>query len=94
MRASGIDRIHAVSTTSRDVPVTLPSMIVQAEFPPEAFGRVISLLLSINQFTFAFGPAILGALRDWWGDYGAAFALCLGLQVIAAIVVLAGRPRR
>jgi MFS family permease len=74
--------------------VTLPSMIVQAEFPPEAFGRVISLLLSINQFTFAFGPAILGALRDWWGDYGAAFALCLGLQVIAAIVVLAGRPRR
>jgi len=74
--------------------VTLPSMIVQAEFPPEAFGRVISLLLSINQFTFAFGPAILGALRDWWGDYGAAFALCLGLQTVAAIVVLTGRPPR
>lgn len=71
--------------------VTLPSLIVQAEFPREAFGRVISLLLSINQVTFAFGPAILGALRDWWGDYGAAFALCLGLQAVSTVVVLLGR---
>jgi MFS family permease len=71
--------------------VTLPSIIVQAEFPPEAFGRVISLLLSINQFTFAFGPAILGALRDWRGDYGAAFALCLALQAVSTVVVLLGR---
>jgi MFS family permease len=74
--------------------VTLPSVIVQAEFDREAFGRVISLLLSINQFTFAFGPAILGALRDWRGDYGAAFALCLALQVVSAVVVLRGRRRR
>jgi MFS family permease len=73
--------------------VTLPSVIVQAEFEREAFGRVISLLLSINQFTFAFGPAILGALRDWWGDYDAAFALCLGLQLVATAVVLVGRVR-
>ena len=71
--------------------VTLPSVIVQAEFPREAFGRVISLLLSINQVTFAFGPVILGALRDWSSDYAAAFALCLALQVIATAVVLFGR---
>ena len=71
--------------------VTLPSMIVQAEFPAEEFGRVISLLLSINQVTFAFGPAILGALRDWSGDYAAAFALCLALQIVSTVVVLLGR---
>lgn len=72
--------------------VTLPSLIVQHEFPRAAFSTVVSLVVSLNQFTFAFGPAILGALRDWSGDYRASFALCMTLQALAAIIVVRG-PR-
>lgn len=73
--------------------ITLTSLIVQQEFPRPHFSRIVSLVVSVNQFTFAFGPAALGGLRDWWGDYRAAFVLCMTLQVAAAIVVLRGRGR-
>ncbi len=43
---------------------SLPSVIVQAEFPPAAFGRVVSTIIAINQFTYSFGPGVLGWLRD------------------------------
>ena len=39
---------------------TFPSLIVQVEYPKEHFRRVVSLIVAINQFTFAFGPALLG----------------------------------
>jgi cyanate permease len=71
--------------------VTLPSLIVQHEFPRAAFSTVVSLVVSLNQFTFAFGPAILGALRDWSGDYRASFAFCMTLQALAAVIVVRGR---
>jgi cyanate permease len=69
----------------------LPSLIVQREFPREQFSRIVSLVVSINQFTFAFGPAILGLLRDWSGNYRTSFLLCILLQAIAATLVLLGR---
>jgi MFS family permease len=71
--------------------ITFPGLIVQREFPPHDFPRVISLVLAINQFTFALGPGLLGALRDWWGSYAAALIVCIGLTAIAAIVVLVRR---
>ena len=71
--------------------VTLSSLIVQAEFPRHAFSRIVSLVVSLNQFTFAFGPAILGGLRDWSGDYRASFLFCICLQALAVLVVLYGR---
>src|SRR4029434_2602639 len=43
---------------------SLPSVIVQAEFPKAAFGQVVSTIIAINQFTYSFGPALLGWLRD------------------------------
>jgi MFS family permease len=73
--------------------ITLPSLIVQREFPREQFSRIVSLVVSINQFTFAFGPAILGALRDWSGNYRTSFLFCMLLQALAAILVLLGRKR-
>jgi cyanate permease len=74
--------------------VTLPSLIVQAEFPRHAFSRIVSLVVSLNQFTFAFGPAIVGGLRDWSGDYRASFLLCICLQAAAAVIVLYGRSKK
>ncbi|HTG10416.1 MAG TPA: MFS transporter, partial [Candidatus Eisenbacteria bacterium] len=71
--------------------ITLPSLIVQREFPREQFSRIVSLVVSINQFTFAFGPAILGVLRDWSGSYRSAFLFCIVLQATAAALVLLGR---
>ena len=76
---------------------SLPSVIVQAEFPPEAFGRVVSAIIAINQFTYSFGPGVLGWLRDAFGSYQVALAGCLALQLAAVAIVLLGArmaPRR
>jgi MFS family permease len=71
--------------------VSLPGLLVQDEFPKEAFGKVISLIVALNQFTFAFGPGGLGLLRDATGSYTAALWLCMLLQVLAAGIVLRRR---
>ena len=68
--------------------MSLPGLIVQQEFPPEHFGRIVSLILASNQYTFAFGPGGLGVLRDVTGGYTAALLVCILLQGLAAVVVL------
>lgn len=68
--------------------VSLPGLIVQQEFPPEHFGRTVSLILACNQYTFAFGPSSLGVLRDVTGGYTAALLACILMQGLAAVVVL------
>ena len=76
---------------------SLPSVIVQAEFPREAFGRVVSAIIAINQLTYSFGPGILGWLRDAFGSYQIALAGCLTLQLAAVALILIGArasPRR
>src|SRR3989442_2173010 len=70
---------------------TLPALIVQREFPPAHFSRVVSLVVSVNHLAFALGPVVLGALHDWSGDYRASFLLCIAVEVAAAVVVLLGR---
>ena len=73
---------------------SLPSVIVQAEFPKAAFGQVVSTIIAINQFTYSFGPGLLGWLRDGFGSYEVAFAACLVLQLVAAAIILFGGARR
>ena len=70
--------------------VTFPSLIVQVEFPRESFNQVVGLVLAVNQFTFAFGPGILGWARDRWGSYDAALLICIAWELAAAAVVLLG----
>jgi predicted MFS family arabinose efflux permease len=72
--------------------ITFPSLIVQREFPAAAFGMLMGLSTGISQFTYAFGPGLLGLVRDATGGYGAALALCIALNLIAAGIVLR-RPR-
>ena len=72
--------------------ITFPPLIVQAEFPPAHFGRIVSLILAINQYTFAFGPGLLGWLRDWSGSYDAALIACMALLITAAASVLIRSP--
>ncbi|MGL5167652.1 MAG: MFS transporter [Afipia sp.] len=68
--------------------ITLPSMIVQREFSAAAFGVLVSLVTAICQFTYAFGPGIVGLLRDVFGSYTVPFYVCIALELIAAAIVL------
>ncbi|MHB0771105.1 MFS transporter [Bradyrhizobium sp. 5.13L] len=73
--------------------ITLPSLIVQQEFDSAAFGVLISLNTAINQVTYAFGPGVVGFLRDISGGYSLPFYLCIALEVIAAaLIMVRGRP--
>jgi MFS family permease len=67
---------------------SLPGLIVQQEFPRKHFARVVSLVVAINQFSFAFGPSLLGQLQQVYGGYAAALVLCIVMQAMAAVVVL------
>jgi MFS family permease len=69
---------------------TLPGLIVAVEWPRERFSALVALVVAINQFTFAFGPSLVGVLRDWAGTYGPALGACAALQAIAAGMILLG----
>ena len=73
--------------------LTLPALIIQREFEAAAFGMLVGLSWAISQFTYAFGPGVLGVLRDLTGGYGAPLAVCIALQIAAAAVILI-RPAR
>ena len=77
--------------------ITLPALIVQREFDPRAFGVLVSLITAINQITYAFGPGVIGLLRDMSGSYELPFYGCVGLELIAAVLIMmrgrAANPR-
>ena len=50
-------------------------------------------MVALNQFTFAFGPGVLGWLRDRSGSYATPLLVCLACEVVAALVILLGRRR-
>lgn len=54
----------------------------------------MSTIIAINQFTYSFGPGLLGWLRDGFGSDDAAFAGCLMLQLAAVAILLFGGSRR
>jgi predicted MFS family arabinose efflux permease len=71
--------------------ITLPALIVQREYPPQAFGVLVSLLTAVTQVAYSFGPGVVGLLRDASGGYTLPFVMGLGLQVIAAALIASGR---
>jgi predicted MFS family arabinose efflux permease len=75
--------------------ITLPSLIVQREFDPRSFGVLISLITAINQVTYAFGPGVVGLLRDMSGSYALPFYGCIGLELTAAaLIMMRGGPAK
>jgi len=77
--------------------VSLPGLIVQQEFPTRDFARIVSMIVAINQFAFAFGPALLGRLQQPDGSYTRALMACLLMEAAAAVIVMwprLVRPRR
>ena len=68
--------------------ITLPALIVQREFDPRSFGVLISLITAINQITYAFGPGVIGLLRDASGSYALPFYVCIALELTAAVLIM------
>ncbi len=56
--------------------ITLPALIVQRELSARSFGVLVSLITAATQVTYAFGPGIVGWLRDLFGQLRRA-VLCL-----------------
>jgi hypothetical protein len=50
--------------------------------------KIVSLIVALNQFTYAFDPRVLGAIRDVTGSYTASLELCILWQGLAAGIVL------
>jgi MFS family permease len=74
--------------------ITLPSLIVQREFDPRSFGVLVSLITAINQITYAFGPGVIGLLRDFSGSYSLPFYGCIALELMAAMLIMVRGPGR
>jgi predicted MFS family arabinose efflux permease len=74
--------------------ITLPSLIVQREFDSRSFGVLVSLITAINQVTYAFGPGVIGLLRDLSGSYSLPLYGCIALELAAAVLIMVrGRGR-
>lgn len=70
--------------------LSLPPLIAQAEWPPEAVGQVVAMVTAVNQAFYAFGPGLLGAALDAFGPV-APPAIAGVLQLLAAAVLLSRR---
>src|SRR5262245_34679026 len=72
---------------------TLPGLILAVEWPRERFSVLVGLAVGINQLTFAFGPSLVGVVRDRAGAYGAAVGPCgLPTALSAALILLGPGP--
>jgi MFS family permease len=68
--------------------ITLPSLIVQREFDARSFGVLVALQTAIAQVTYAFGPGVIGVLRDLSGSYTLPLYACIALELTAAVLVM------
>jgi MFS family permease len=73
---------------------SLPGLLVQQDFPKQHFARIISLVVAINQFSFAFGPSLLGQLEHAEGSYSTGLLVCLSMEALAALIVVSPRIAR
>ena len=72
--------------------ITLSPLIVQREYAAADFPAIVALSTAVVQILYAFGPGLLGVLRDAFGSYGVPLAVCMALNLAAAVVILM-RPR-
>jgi sugar phosphate permease len=70
------------------VMITLPALIIQRECPLIAFGMLSGLTLAIIQTGNAFGPSLLGWLRDATGGYAVPIVVCMALEIAAVAIIL------
>jgi MFS family permease len=74
--------------------ITLPPLIIHREFDVVAFTMVMGLSGAVSGITGAFGPALVGLVHSLSGGYTGALALCIALELVAAVIVLWGDQAR
>jgi MFS family permease len=74
--------------------ITLPPLIIHREFDAAAFTMVMGLSGAVSGITGAFGPALVGLVHGLSGGYTGALALCIALELVAAVIVLCGDQRQ
>ena len=72
--------------------ITFPALIIQREFSSEQFSRVLGLVLAIDEVALAFGPGVIGLLRDHLGSYRVPLMVCAFVDCIAAVTILIHLP--
>lgn len=72
---------------------TLSPIIVRREFGAGIFASVYGVAWMCIGFASALGPAMFGWLYDYFGGYREALLFAAVLDLIAAVVVYAGRPK-
>jgi MFS family permease len=71
---------------------TLGPVVVRREFGAAAFGATYGSAATVIQFSSAFGPALLGVLRDAFGGYGPGLAIAaIGTAAGCAALFVGGR---
>jgi MFS family permease len=68
--------------------ITLPPLIIHREFSAARFVVVMGLANAISGTIGALGPGLVGLVHPWSGNYDAALALCIALELIAAVIVM------
>jgi MFS family permease len=68
--------------------ITLPPLIIHREFSAASFVVVMGLSNAVSGTIGALGPGIVGLVRSWSGNYDAALALCIALELVAAVIVI------
>ena len=69
---------------------TLGPILVRREFGAAAFGATYGAAASVIQFTSAFGPAIIGVLRDSFGGYGPGLAIASAVTLTGCAILFTG----
>lgn len=72
---------------------TLPPVIVRREFGAVSFGAVFGIAAMLIQIMSAMGPAFFGVLHDISGSYQLPLGLAALLNIVAAVVIMAGRKQ-
>jgi MFS family permease len=71
--------------------ITLPPLIIHREFSAGSFVVAMGLGNAVSGTLGALGPGLVGFVRGWSGDYNLALALCIGLELVAAAIVVQNR---
>lgn len=69
---------------------TLGPIVVRREFGAAAFGATYGAAASVIQFTSAFGPAVIGVLRDSFGGYRPGLAIAAAVTLTGCIILFTG----
>lgn len=69
---------------------TMSPIVVRREFGPEGFAMAYGSAATVIQFTSAFGPALMGYLREALGSYPPVFLFSALVTALAGVALIMG----